>query len=152
MKEEPKQIKCYCGHTTYCDCSPLKKHDGYIVPFDMPSESLKKGDILRKKAAYGDLDLFENIVVLNSSYCLPPEWVETWEKHYKEEVKQTAVEFLLDNMHYSTSTKWQDIIQQAKEMEKEQIMDAHNQGYADGYRDNRNSPIDYYNEKYGSKI
>jgi hypothetical protein len=22
-KEEPKQIKCYCGHTTYCDCGPL---------------------------------------------------------------------------------------------------------------------------------
>jgi hypothetical protein len=22
-QEEPKQIKCYCGHTTYCDCSPL---------------------------------------------------------------------------------------------------------------------------------
>lgn len=35
--------------------------------------------------------------------------------------KQTAVEFLLDNMHYSTSTKWQDIIEQAKKMEKEQI-------------------------------
>ena len=84
MKEEPKQIKCYCGHTTYCDCSPLEEHDGYIVPFDMPSESLKKGDILRKKAAYGDLDLFENIVILNSSYCLPPEWVETWEKYYAE--------------------------------------------------------------------
>jgi len=24
-KEEPKQIKCYCGHTTYCDCSPLEE-------------------------------------------------------------------------------------------------------------------------------
>jgi len=24
-KEEPKQIKCYCGHTTYCDCGPLKE-------------------------------------------------------------------------------------------------------------------------------
>jgi len=21
-KEEPKQTKCYCGHTTYCDCGP----------------------------------------------------------------------------------------------------------------------------------
>jgi hypothetical protein len=33
-------------------------------------------------------------------------------------------------------------------MEKEQILSAHNQGYADGYRDNGNSPIDYYNETY----
>ena len=24
-KEEPKQIKCYCGHTNYCDCSPLEE-------------------------------------------------------------------------------------------------------------------------------
>ena len=23
--EEPKQIKCYCGHTTYCDCGPLEE-------------------------------------------------------------------------------------------------------------------------------
>ena len=22
---EPKQIKCYCGHTTYCDCGPLEE-------------------------------------------------------------------------------------------------------------------------------
>jgi hypothetical protein len=22
---EPKQIKCYCGHTTYCDCSPQEE-------------------------------------------------------------------------------------------------------------------------------
>jgi hypothetical protein len=24
-QEEPKQIKCYCGHTTYCDCGPLEE-------------------------------------------------------------------------------------------------------------------------------
>jgi hypothetical protein len=24
-KEEPKQIKCYCGHTITCDCSPLEE-------------------------------------------------------------------------------------------------------------------------------
>jgi hypothetical protein len=30
-------------------------------------------------------------------------------------------------------------------------MEAHNQGYADGYRDNGNSPIDYYNETYKSE-
>lgn len=23
MNEEPKQIKCYCGHTITCDCSPI---------------------------------------------------------------------------------------------------------------------------------
>jgi hypothetical protein len=24
-QEKPKQIKCYCGHTDYCDCSPLEE-------------------------------------------------------------------------------------------------------------------------------
>lgn len=24
-KEEQKQIKCYCGHTDYCDCGPLEE-------------------------------------------------------------------------------------------------------------------------------
>ena len=22
---KPIQIKCYCGHTTYCDCSPIEE-------------------------------------------------------------------------------------------------------------------------------
>jgi hypothetical protein len=29
------QIKCYCGHTTYCDCGPLDeqaKAEGVLVP------------------------------------------------------------------------------------------------------------------------
>jgi hypothetical protein len=25
LQEEPKQIKCYCGHTITCDCEPLQK-------------------------------------------------------------------------------------------------------------------------------
>ena len=41
--------------------------------------------------------------------------------------KQTAVEFLADNLHYLHSTKWNDILEQAKEMEKQQIIDACNQ-------------------------
>ena len=56
---------------------------GYVVPFDIPSESLKKGEILRHKHGLDD-DMFENIEILNSSYCLVPEWVETWEKVYKQ--------------------------------------------------------------------
>ena len=38
-------------------------------------------------------------------------------------MKQTAVEFLVDNLHYLHSTKWDDILDQAKEMEKEKIVD-----------------------------
>ena len=31
MTKESKQIKCYCGHTTYCDCLPIEKSfDDYL--------------------------------------------------------------------------------------------------------------------------
>jgi hypothetical protein len=42
--------------------------------------------------------------------------------------KQTAVEYLVDNIHYLHSTKWEEIVEQAKEMEKQQIMDAYYEG------------------------
>jgi hypothetical protein len=34
--------------------------------------------------------------------------------------KITAVDWLVENIHYLHSTKWNDIIDQAKEMEKQQ--------------------------------
>ena len=40
-------------------------------------------------------------------------------------MKQTAVEFLVDNLHYLHSTKWDDILEQAKEMEKKQMRNAY---------------------------
>jgi hypothetical protein len=63
--------------------------------------------------------------------------------------KQTAVDFLLDNMHYSTSTKWQDIIDKSKEMEKEQIIDA----WEDGHNSFSSINVEqYYKETYTSNI
>ena len=35
-------------------------------------------------------------------------------------MKQTAVEFLVDNLNYYYSLKWNDILDQAKEIEKQQ--------------------------------
>jgi hypothetical protein len=68
-------------------------------------------------------------------------------------MKQTAVEYLFEQLWETPKDKfnWYSILEQAKQMEKEQIMEAHNQGYADGYRDNGNSPIDYYNETFKSE-
>lgn len=119
----------------------VKQHDGYIVPFDIPSESLKKGDILRHKNGLDD-DMFENIVVLNSSYCLPPEWVETWDKYYHEEVKQTAVQWLHEIAKQREPDKFD--WQQAKAIEKEQIIKA-----IDYCRDKYIDSENYYNETYG---
>jgi hypothetical protein len=68
-------------------------------------------------------------------------------------MKQTAIEYLFEQLWETPKDKltWNTILSKAKEMEKEQIMETHNQGYADGYRDNGNSPIDYYNKTYKSE-
>jgi len=68
--------------------------------------------------------------------------------------QQTAVEWLYNNLksHFEHDGDLLEVVQfsfeQAKEMEKQQIIDVHNQGYADGYRDNGNSPIDYFTETF----
>jgi hypothetical protein len=62
-------------------------------------------------------------------------------------MKQTAVEWLADNLHYLHSTKWDDILEQVKEMEKEHIGRAYQQGLIDGMT---HSPKDYYNETFNT--
>jgi len=70
-------------------------------------------------------------------------------------MKQTAVNFLIQEIKndmyvLNKSTKeWNKVFQQAKEMEKEQIEDAHNNGYGSGYMDEGISPEEFYNETYG---
>jgi hypothetical protein len=69
-------------------------------------------------------------------------------------MKQTAIEFLIDNLHYYNSTKWNDIYEKAKEMEKEQIKDSFGVGCQVlstrliGYHEMAEQ---YYNETYKSK-
>ena len=61
--------------------------------------------------------------------------------------KQTAVEWLADNIHYLHSTKWNDILEQAKEMEKQQIIEACNQIEVIGL-DHELPGEKYYNEQF----
>ena len=61
--------------------------------------------------------------------------------------KQTAVEWLHEIAKQREPDKFD--WQQAKEMEKEQIIDAHNNGYGSGYMDEGISPEEFYNETYG---
>jgi hypothetical protein len=61
-KEEPKQIKCYCGHTTYCDCgpleeaswkyNPLKKLDGEFL-----RQAFKEGAKWQQEKMYSEEDM-----------------------------------------------------------------------------------------------
>jgi len=69
--------------------------------------------------------------------------------------KVTAVQWLIHQLitENEVTLKGENykLFELSKEMQKDQIMEAHNQGYADGYRDNGNSPIDYYSETYKSE-
>jgi hypothetical protein len=64
-------------------------------------------------------------------------------------MKQTAVEWLFDNLNISGGSEDMKALQQAKAMEKEQIKDAWDNGCEDdGIIDNAEQ---YYNETYESK-
>jgi len=65
-------------------------------------------------------------------------------------MKQTAVDWLFEQLWDEPKDKltWYAILKQAKQMEKEQIMDAHNMGYGSGYMDEGVSPEDYYTETF----
>jgi hypothetical protein len=62
-------------------------------------------------------------------------------------MKQTAVEWLMeiDKSRAITIEEWQ----QAKEMEKEQIMDAYDVGWSDGFND-KDLNSEYYNETFNT--
>jgi hypothetical protein len=72
-------------------------------------------------------------------------------------MKQTAVEWLGLYIKGITTLNCDDIIDQAKEMEKEQIKDAYEQGESDGYKqfiiniDKRYESFEqYYKETYNN--
>lgn len=64
-------------------------------------------------------------------------------------MKQSAVEWLIDNLHYfRLQPKWNDIVEQAKEMEKQQIKDAYITGMFNAHS---KTSIDYYDETFKNK-
>jgi hypothetical protein len=69
-------------------------------------------------------------------------------------MKQTAVEWLVEEINKLTGLTIQmdePIIEQAKEMEKDQIMDAHYFGYTDCRSHNMRTEEQYYNEIFKSE-
>ena len=60
-------------------------------------------------------------------------------------MKQTAVEWLVEQICGDHTSEWQEQIEQAKEMEKEQIIEA----YCNG--DDNISAEHYYNETFKSE-
>ena len=74
-------------------------------------------------------------------------------------MKQTALEWFFDNLKTHEIQAWHyKLYQQAKEIEKQQIMDAYEIGFADAWDDARYDDCptyagaeQYYNENYKSK-
>jgi len=68
------------------------------------------------------------------------------------EQKQTAVDYTEENLKkLLPSLLWTHIaviFEQAKQMEKEQIVESHHDGYNDGYLKNNASSAKYYHENY----
>jgi hypothetical protein len=65
------------------------------------------------------------------------------------EQKQTAVEWLESQINLGLSERGLiSAIKQAKQMEKEQIVESHHDGYNDGYLKNNASSAKYYYENY----
>jgi hypothetical protein len=68
-----------------------------------------------------------------------------------EEKQISAVEWLFDNLDLSGGSEAFKTLEQAKEMEKEQIIDAYKEGCGDWISNDKIRGIQYYNETYGSK-
>jgi HEPN domain-containing protein len=72
-------------------------------------------------------------------------------------MKQTAVEWLIDELTLNQPHKWvQEVIEQAKEMEKNQIIDSYRDGRSDQQSDRPSKFYNrmaeqYYNETFKSE-
>jgi len=63
-------------------------------------------------------------------------------------MKQSAVQWLVDNLSTISYIEFYEEIEKAKEIEKEQIIDAYSEGDINGIMDNRKMAEQYYNETF----
>jgi hypothetical protein len=63
-------------------------------------------------------------------------------------MKQTAVEWLASNLDIVWEEKTIDLVEQAKEIEKQQIKDAYWASYKEGQYSGDKTADEYYNETY----
>ena len=71
-------------------------------------------------------------------------------------MKQTAVEWLVDKLEIFATEEEMNVIEQAKEMEKEQIIEAYRMGRTDQQSDKKTGTYNrmaeqYYNETFKSE-
>lgn len=68
-------------------------------------------------------------------------------------MKKTAVEWLVEQLFLNNEIFGvsKELFDQAKAMEKEQIIEAHNSGYSEGIYQSCESGEEYYNETFKSE-
>ena len=111
--QEPKQIKCYCGHTTMCDCgeepkqetleeaswifNPLKKLDGEFL-----RDAFVKGAKWQQERMYSEEDrlkrsdklwkkLVKELSVLNDNNYAARRLFDYIERHYRQPPQQPPI-------------------------------------------------------------
>jgi hypothetical protein len=111
QEEHPKQIKCYCGHTTYCDCSPLEEHKQETL--EEAAEKVAKSKAFEFKVDYKpfetDLDYREYAEYgFKKGFLEGTKWQQ--ERMYNEKEVESLLHRFMQSQHpdwhgYST-TKW----------------------------------------------
>jgi hypothetical protein len=61
IPEEPKQIKCYCGHTTYCDCGPLEESKDVVLGYKTSLDAQMLDRIEPKQEIWKDIPDYEGL-------------------------------------------------------------------------------------------
>jgi hypothetical protein len=107
LVEEPQQIKCYCGHTTYCDCSPEEPRDvilGYKTSLDAQmldkiepkQETLEKGVDKYFKLSHSRLKNEQQKEYERELFIAGAKWQA--ERMYSEEDMLNFAWFLIENV------------------------------------------------------
>jgi hypothetical protein len=126
-QEEPKQIKCYCGHTITCDCEPLQER------LEEPTEEAKQRA--------------ENYMSLKGALESKQTALELVISQLKEHITKSAHNQLGTNRtgdYRIGLVKAINFCEQAKAMEKEQHRKTYHQGLNSNFQDFEH----YYNETY----
>jgi len=110
-KEELKQIKCYCGHTTYCDCGPLEEPKDVVLGYktSIVAQMLDRIDLEEPKqetleeAAERYLDS-----PLPHSYKRAVEFGAKWQQ---EQILQFLYSEITERRPYSSSKMCEKVIE-----------------------------------------
>ena len=90
-----KEIKCYCGHTSYCDCGPetleeaavinyKKLYEGEPLTQDVPIDVFIDGAKWQQERMYSEEEVFKIV----NDFCFD------WNYNYKGELSQK--EYLIE--------------------------------------------------------